>query len=353
MAQESKGVAQAASGDKVGGVVNIISGTWNAVSTWFDNKNKRINREVQKSETTVKQLELAYKSLEREVQKSMGAAEIGARRAAVENKKLQLAELERQLQLEQSRKKKDQDKDKMLELQGSIQDLKNEIGDLTEDIVNNLLGSDVKSAAEEFVDTWVEAWKAGETTLDAIAEKMDDVIFNIVKKAAASKIVGAILQPFYDMVDGMTTLQSEGGVALTTNELRQLAEEAGQDAILINDALGAFFGNLSSLGILNRDSGTTPELSALQAGIKGITEETAGALEAYMNGVLQQVYLHSQLLTEIRDALTGTDGDVSLATNAQMLLQLQQSYQVQMAIQTILEGWSSPSGLAVRVEMVS
>lgn len=352
VAQASKGVAQAASGDIVGGVVNIISGTWNAVSTWFDNKNKRINREVQKSETAVKQLELAYKSLEREVQKSMGAAEIGARRAAVENKKLQLAELERQLQLEQSRKKKDQDKDKMLELEGSIQDLKNEIGDLTEDIVNNLLGSDVKSAAEEFVDTWVDAWKAGETTLDAIAEKMDDVIFNIVKKAAASKIVGAILQPFYDMVDGMTTLQSEGGVALTTNELRQLAEEAGQDAILINEALGAFFGNLSSLGILNRDSGTTPELSALQAGIKGITEETAGALEAYMNGVLQQVYLHSQLLTEIRDTLTGTDGDVSLATNAQMLLQLQQSYQVQMAIQTILEGWSSPSGLAVRVEMV-
>lgn len=94
------------------------------------------------------------------------------------------------------------------------------------------------------------------------------------------------------------------------------------------------------------------DLSALQQGIQGITETTANALEAYMNSVSQQVYYQSSLLESINTFLQGFNNDVSVATQAQMLLQLQQSYQVQMAIQNILIGWSNPSGQAIRVEMI-
>lgn len=100
-------------------------------------------------------------------------------------------------------------------------------------------------------------------------------------------------------------------------------------------------------------SETNKELSALQQGIQGITEETAGALEAYMNGVSQQVYLQSDLLRQINTTIQSFDMDVQLANNAQMLLQLQQSYAVQVAIQTTLENWNSSNGRAVRVELVS
>ena len=94
------------------------------------------------------------------------------------------------------------------------------------------------------------------------------------------------------------------------------------------------------------------QLSALQQGIQGITEDTAGALEAYMNGVSQQVYLHSDLLTQIRDAVIGFNMDASLGVQSQMLFELQQSYAVQTAIKNILGSWSSANGLAVKVEMV-
>lgn len=98
---------------------------------------------------------------------------------------------------------------------------------------------------------------------------------------------------------------------------------------------------------------TTKDLSSLQAGIKGITEDTAGALESYMNSVSQQVYLHSDLLTQIRDTMVGWDFDVQLGALSQILLQLQQSYQVQMSIQGILEGVLTPSGQGFRVELLS
>ena len=99
--------------------------------------------------------------------------------------------------------------------------------------------------------------------------------------------------------------------------------------------------------------GNEADLSALQQGIQGVSEDTASAIEAYMNGVSQQVYLHSSLLTQIRDILGGVDADAQLSIQGEMLLQLQQSYQTQQAIQSILEGWNNPSGRAVRVEMIS
>lgn len=93
------------------------------------------------------------------------------------------------------------------------------------------------------------------------------------------------------------------------------------------------------------------ELSALQRGIGSVTEETASAIEAYLNGVSQQVYYQSDILTQIRDTVQSFDIDVQTSTQAEMLLQLQQSYQVQMSIESILQGVLVPSGRAFAVEI--
>ena len=352
-----QGISQIASGDYIGGTVNVIKGAWQAISTWFDNDNKKIDRQIEQSKFRVQELELAYRKLEYAAKKALGTEETAAKRESIIVKEQELAELERQLALEQEKDyKKSSDKreqkERIQDYLDSIESLKQEIQDAKEEIVNNLLGSDVKSAAEEFVDTWVEAWRAGETTLDAIQDKMDEVIFNLIKKSMTSKIVETLLNPFYKEVNRMTSAESEMGDALTINELRQLAQMAGITAEQINTALGEFYGNLDALDIISQSSEANKQLSALQQGIQGITEDTAGALEAYMNGVSQQVYLHSQLLTEIRNAVVSMDNDIQMGIQAQMLLQLQQSYAVQMAIQNILLGWSNPSGMAVKVEMI-
>ena len=349
VATAAKGIAQIQSGDVIGGTVNVIKGAWGAISSWFDNSNKRITREVERSERTVRQLELAYKDLEYQVEKAMGTAETAARRATIANKQQQLEELKRQLALEESRKKKNQDEDKMLELRGNIKDLQYEINNMTEEVVNNLTGSDVKSAAEEFVDTWVEAWKAGETTLDAIGEKMDEVIQNIVKKAMT---VGALLQPLYNELDRMTSVGSEGGEELTIEELRQLAARAGIVSNDINTALGAFYGNLEQLGLVAKTQEQEQQLSALQQGIQGVTEQTANALEGYMNGLSQQAYLRNDLLMQIRDALTLTDNDMAMGVQAQILLQLQQSYVLIQSIHSLMGNWTIPNGSGIRVELI-
>ena len=175
-----------------------------------------------------------------------------------------------------------------------------------------------------FYHIWTEAWQ--QVTDEEIAAYRRNL------EAAADNAQNAIDSSSIDYTKWALDYMSHEG-----------RERLEQSAEMLKDALGEWY-------TFGQDS-EEKNLSALQQGIQGITEDTAGALEAYMNGVSQQVYYQSEVLTQIRDAVVMMDGDVQLGTQAQMLLQLQQSYAVQMAIQTILEGWSSPNGLAVRVEM--
>ena len=137
----------------------------------------------------------------------------------------------------------------------------------------------------------------------------------------------------------------------TMDDIRRYAELVRSGEPILSENMKGIENFLRELGLMKDDA--NKNLSALQQGIQSVSEETAGALEAYMNSVSQQVYLHSDLLTQIRDIMVGWNFDVQLGALSQILLQLQSSYQVQMSIQNILIGWSNPSGGAVKVELIS
>lgn len=351
--------SSATSGNVVGvvsGVVKIVGGLGDSIASIFGGgaaKTKKLNREIARSQESVRQLQYAYKRLEREASKASGTQETWAKRQQITNKEEEMKELQRQMQLEQSKRSKDRDDEAIKRYKETIDSLWYEIQDLKDGIVNDLLGSDVKSAAQEFVDTWVDAWRQGETTLDAVTSKMDEMIMELIKRAASSAIVQRLLQPLYSLVDKITSEDSEGGVKVTMNEIKALADLSQQVGVNINDALGALYGQLEQIGAVSKDLDAQNQLSNLQQGIQSVTEETAGALEAITNGISQQCYLQSDLLTQIRDAVVTMDNDVQIATQAQILLQLQQSFAVHMAIKNILEGVLNPSGRAFNVELLS
>ena len=67
----------------------------------------------------------------------------------------------------------------------------------------------------------------------------------------------------------------------------------------------------------------------------------------------QQAYLRNDLLTQIRDTIMSFDMDVQLGVFSQMLLQLQNNYIVMQSMQSMMEGWTTPSGQGIRVELIS
>ena len=342
--QAAQGIAQIAGGDILGGTINTLGGIWQGVSAIFNAGNKKITREVEKSERRVKQLENAYKNLERAVDKSMGKAEIAAQKAAIANQKAQLAEVQRQLQLEKSRKKKNQDKDKIIDLEGQVIDLQNAIDDATTEIVNNLLGTDVKSAAESFADSWISAWKEGTDTMANLEESFDDLITNMIVKSLASTIVGERLKSMFAMVKRFTEENSAGGVGITTEEAKQIADLGKELIPLINEDLKNLMGQL---GIEFGSGVKDAALSSLQKGIQGITESQAESLEAYMNMVSQQVFQQTTIMQGIWDMT-----NVNAGTMSQMLLQMRSSYQILQAIQVWTVNISTAAGNGVNVRIL-
>lgn len=435
VATAGQGIAQISSGDYIGGAVNVIKGTWQAISTWLDNGDKKISRQIEESERHVKALETSYQDLQDAMEDAYGYGEVAAKRATITNKELQLVELQRQLQLEKSRKKKNQDANRIMELQSAIINLRNELDGSTKDIVNDLLGiSSVGDAAEQLVSSMIDAFKNGEDYMKVYEDSFEDMIDNLIMKAIVGEIVGRKVQQMFDAVEKESTKRADktaysANMPSTRDMLEELYPDYGiteknirdyndiyfnriREAQTFEEVLSAyeksqaealqrgeqnfydmlqkqkefvlseyadaatirpedlrvltpewkeswmegvddmFKSTMDTLGITFGE-GAEKSLSNLQQGLQSMSEETGSALEAYMNGVSQQVYYHSTLLEQIRDAVVGFDLDVSLGVQSQMLLQLQQSYAVQMAIQSILTGWSNPSGQAVRVELLS
>lgn len=342
--QAAQGIAQIAGGDILGGTINTLGGIWQGVSAIFNAGNKKITREVEKSERRVKQLENAYKNLERAVDKSMGKAEIAAQKAAIANQKAQLAEVQRQLQLEKSRKKKNRDQDKIIELEGQVTDLQNAIDDATTNIVNTLLGTDVKSAAESFADSWISAWKEGADTMENLEESFDDLITNMIVKSLASTIVGERLKSMFAMVKRFTEENSAGGVGITAEEAKQIADLGKELIPLINEDLKNLMGQL---GIEFGSGVKDAALSSLQKGISSVSEETAGAIEAYLNMVSGQVFQQTTILQGIWDMT-----NVNAGTMSQMLLQMRSSYQILQAIQVWTVNISTAAGNGVNVRIL-
>lgn len=276
--------------------------------------------------------------------------------------------------------------------------------------------SSVGDAAENLVSTMIDAFRNGEDYMLKFDDTFENMIDNMVMKSIVSKVIGQRIEEMWAQIQSRTdsrgesqkkeierltkeyeelqqkqawleTYKPEDKIKLSKNEvyvvkdmLAQVQNDVSktkkeledaqrkytdaikptpQDVETIRDdaenwrdsVKKEFEAYMEAFGIVYGGQGTKT-LSALQQGIQNITEETGGAIEAYMNGVSQQVYLQSSLMTEIRDAVIGFDMDVQLGTMAQILLQLQTNYTVMMSMARMMDGWTTPSGQGIRVELI-
>ena len=399
--------------------------------SWLSGSNKKeIDEQVKKSEIAVKRLENSYRNLEAAMEKAIGAQVMAFQKAEIANKKLQLAELQRQLQLERSRDSKDYDAGKVADLEGQIIDLKNDIQGMKDDITNTFLGiNSVSDAVSSMVGDMIDALREGEDAMGVFGNSIDDMVANMIKQVFSARIVGPMLEKVWNKIDEeiqkrgekyadyyadyQTTLDhidaTTGGTGdgyyfwkdqsgslwysnnfwkwqkalkagaenLTYQQWQETlqawadwAKENLQDATTptmndihrfgadlqgISPELEGYIGELENIlremGLI-KDQTKADALSKLQQGIEGVTEDTAGAIEAYMNIVSQRVFEQNEYLMQIRDIIVNFNLDVQVATIGQILYQMQQSYLVQQAIQARLDGWSNSNGMAVRVEMI-
>lgn len=333
VATAGEGVAKIMTGDVIGGSIQVIKGLWDATKTWLDNSNNEINRKVEKSKETIDKIQKSYVGLERAVTKAIGSQEIAAQKALISAKKMELAELKKQLALEKSRKGKDKDTTRISEIEAQIQSLNYEVSDAIDNITNNLLGTDIKSAAEDFAGVWIDAFLAGEDAMQALENKFGDMIKNMIVKAIASKMIATRLEPLWAEIENM---YNGNDSSISTDEVSRLIAMSKNISGLINEDMTALKPLLDSLNTLYDDSSSKADKSTLQKGISSVTETTAGIIEGYMNSVRTEVVIHTTLFKEMI-----MKGDIQMTINSNQLLVLRDSFQVQKSILNLLSAWSA------------
>ena len=133
-----------------------------------------------------------------------------------------------------------------------------------------------KSAAQEFANAWYEAFKETGDGMKGLETTFQDFMDNIVKKQLLVRGTQKILEPLLKMIDNAV----EDSI-LTKEELSGIMDKFNTDT---KGALGALYKSIvEGLGVL--PGVNNQELSGLNAGIKGITEEAAQALEALLNSM--------------------------------------------------------------------
>lgn len=134
----------------------------------------------------------------------------------------------------------------------------------------------MKDAAQDFIDSWLDAYKETGDGLDALTDKWNEYIENIIANQMRLKVMEKFLEPIMTEMDNMLTDNR-----LDYDEAARLRQMVEQMAPLANDALK----QLAEAYGIAIDSADEGALSGLQKGIQGVTEETAQIIEALLNSM--------------------------------------------------------------------
>ena len=236
----------------------------------------------------------------------------------IANLEKQKIEVEGQLRAEDSKKRKKKDKGKLEEYKKAITSLENQIADSKQNIIDELMTTDLKSFASQLGSTLVDAFSQGTEGIDAIMQgKVDTLIKNMLAKQLSMKLIQKSLQPVFDAAEQFTAEESEEGVNFSTGEIRQIKGFLESSMSSISAQSKEWVQMMTDMGlVVNKDmSSRVQEVTGqLQA---AMTEGTASQLVGLWNMTASDV-------RAIRDwLLTGTVTVPESPFNMTQMIELQ------------------------------
>lgn len=289
----------------VKGVIGVLGGIGKTLGGIFGwgTKDKKLQKQIEKHQKSIEKLQDAYNDLKEAMDEAFDISMLAKyNNEMVKNLKTRNAHLEAMIKAESNKKKKD--KEKIEEYRKQIKENEKAIKEAEESLTEQLGGfgskSNYKSAAEAFAQAWVDAFKEGSDTLDALNDKFNEYIKNLIVKQAAMRLVGKMLEPVFKAIDDAVAEGSEGGnngLEATKSELQKAIDIWGQISPVLDENLKRL------MDAMGYKPGLNSNLSALQQGIQAVTENTAQALESLLNSMRYYLATQQADVRIIRDTL--------------------------------------------------
>lgn len=239
--------------------------------------DQKKERSIKRQAAAVKELETAYNNLAFAAERAFGAAKYDGQRDLIRNLEQQKIAIEAMMRTESSKKKAD--KSKIADYKAQITQINQSITELKEGIISDVLQTEIPDMAAKIGDALLDAFGKGEDGINAINDAFNDMVRNIMRNQL-NKMLEAQMKPVYDSLLKASGLNADGTGTFdgfTEAELKDVREQylnaskIGQEFI---KGYSEIFKDLQS-----------PEVQGIKGDIKGVTEKTAGALEAQLNAL--------------------------------------------------------------------
>lgn len=296
----------------IGYIAMALKAIATLVATLFGDPDKDLQRQIEALEVSVEALDRKFQKLEKSIKNAMGVGDINRfTDDAIQNLEDQNKALGEMMALEEA--KKGTDADKIRDWANEIEDNLEEMERLRNERIKELGGigdaEEIKSAAEEFTDAWLQAFLETGDGLVGLEDKFNDFARNLIKSQLMHKVVESLITPLTTKINEIVDPLNEGGGEVTDKEWQELMLLWNEQKVVINERLSSLIEELGGLDSLssNRD------LEGLQKGVQGIQESTAQEIVSYMNSLRALVaqretfYKNNEQLSSLLDNIV-TDG---------------------------------------------
>lgn len=309
IAAQGLGVAMNAAMGVVGWIVMAVQLLAQVITAIVQANDKKIDAQVERLRAQVEELEKKYDKLADTIDEvySTAALEETSRKLDEIYYKEQRA-LRQAIAVRKADKNiSDDELDEIAEMEEQLLELEEKHAESMKEIISNatdgILDS-VKDAARDFTDAWYDAFVETGKGISGLEENFSDMFMNLAKQQAAMQITQAFVDKWKR---DLSKYVNEKDTELTPEDAAAWANDVKATFPELSNALEAFLGTIhETVGGLQ----SSGELSALQKGIQGITEDTAQIIEAYLNsirGYVSEQVTHTRNIYNILKQATTSD----------------------------------------------
>ena len=344
IAQGAMGLMSGNPFEIISGGIQALSGLGEVIGSFIGNGDKKKERQIQREIELVEDLERRYQKLEKAIDNAYALNTLQrSGQQAKSNINQQIAAYERMIQAEKNKKKTDEGRIK--EWKQTIEDLREQKAELDKEIVGTATGGildDVLSAAQDFTNAWLDAFNETGDGLDGLSRNFKETMLEMVKQQAAMLISQAYIDKWKHQ---LSQYINPNDLELTTDEARRWIDSVTSSLPQLNKALERYFLAMKEAGV--DLTGGNSELSGLQRGIQGITEQQADILAAYINSIRFFVSDNNTYLSRIAESLGNTEIENPMV--GQLRIIASQTTAINELLNSLTSGGHSMGGRGFRV----
>ena len=269
------------------------------------------DRQMEEQEKTLARLQRSYDKLGEAMENAFGSDYLYNYNEQLKNLAAQREAYTKQLQIQQEKSReasRDEDRkaaaDDAENLKKRISEVEKQAKDVTQSMQEFFAGTDLSSAAEEFANSWLDAYKEFGSTTDAIKEKMQEMIDSLIVKSVLADAAKVVLKPFFDDLEKFTKdydLTPQEVAALTTTLTGKVGE--------LDSAMTSWMTVFQSLGIKTR--GQLGSFTGIARDIASASEESILSLAA---GINTQNFYMSSINTNVQQIVALMGGSTTTPT---------------------------------------